>query len=54
MRREPDNTGMQIGIVGIVGRATACDAWCRGFSSRSPRGVAVDFGPELYFYRNAT
>ncbi len=35
-------------IVGLVGRATAHDALCRGFDPcrQRPRGVAVDFGPK--------
>jgi len=37
-----------LGICGLVGRATACGALCRGFDPcrRRPRGVTVDFGPK--------
>jgi hypothetical protein len=40
--------GHVVGIVGRVGRATARDAFCRGFDPcrQRPRGVAVDFGPK--------
>ena len=37
-----------LGICGLVGRATARGALCRGFDScrQHPQGVAVDFDPK--------
>ena len=42
------NKASCLGICGLIGRAAACGALCRGFDPcwRRRRGVAVDLGPE--------